>query len=136
MNKLFIYGVIMLFAGLVAFHVSNALLINEREGLAASAPASSKSKTVPIPVPVPVGAVVPVATSANSVSACGDDCSAYDEINAVLGRFNALKTQHEKGNDAFKKVDTDLIKLSKSVKNMGNKKTPGGRPPIDKKMLS
>lgn len=145
MNKLFIYGVIMLFAGLIAFHVSNALIVTQKEGLtsptsstgtgsSSSASAATSASSTTTPPPVPAGAA-PSKTS-TKVSACGDDCSAYDEINTLLDQFNAVKKVHKKGDDAFKKVDSDLIKLSKSVKNMGSNKTPGGRPPINKKMLS
>ena len=135
----------MLFAGLIAFHVSNAVIVNGKEGLtsstssagkgsSSSAPASTPASSTTTPPPIPDGA----APSKNStkVSACGDDCSAYDEINTALAQFNAVKKVHEKSDDAFKKVDSDLIKLSKSVKNMGSNKTPGGRPPLNKKMLS
>ena len=47
-----------------------------------------------------------------------------------------MNKKYEASDDAIKKVDKDLIQLSKNVKNMGSKKTPGGKPPVNKTMLS
>jgi hypothetical protein len=84
---------------------------------------------------VPAGAEASKA-STSKVSACGDDCSVYDEINKTLEDFNKLNKKQQTSDDAVKKVDRDLIQLSKNVKNMGSKKTPGGKPAVNKKMLS
>ncbi len=139
-----IYGIAMLFTGLVAFHIlqkSNKQTI--REGLSSSsslvpsAPNSSNAKPPPASSAVPSG----VNTTANpksqsKVSACGDDCSEYDKINAALNDFNKLNSRYEQSDEAVKKVDKDLIQLSKNVRNMGSIKTPGGKPAINKAMLS
>ena len=142
MNIFFIYGIIMLFTGLIAFHVTNSMILKKQEGLtppsknsssvAATAPNSSNNAQPPVPAE-------PAETKKSGgtkVSACGDDCSVYDEINKTLETFNKLNTKQQLSDDAVKKVDKDLIQLSKNVKNMGSKKTPGGKPPINKKMLS
>jgi hypothetical protein len=138
-----IYGIAMLFTGLVAFHIlSNSNKQKLREGmpsssLVPSAPNSSNAKPPPASSAVPSG----VNTTANpksqsKVSACGDDCSEYDKINAALNDFNKLNSRYEQSDEAVKKVDKDLIQLSKNVRNMGSRKTPGGKPAINKEMLS
>ena len=140
MNKIFIYGAIMLFAGLIAFHVSNSAIIKRREGFTSSnspsiAPTATTAYSNSSLPPVPAGAEASKA-STSKVSACGDDCSVYDEINKTLEDFNKLNKKQQTSDDAVKKVDRDLIQLSKNVKNMGSKKTPGGKPAVNKKMLS
>jgi len=138
-----IYGIAMLFTGLVAFHIlSKSDKQKLREGmpsssLVPSAPNSSNAKPPPASSAVPSG----VNTTANpksqsKVSACGDDCSEYDKINAALNDFNKLNSRYEQSDEAVKKVDKDLIQLSKNVRNMGSRKTPGGKPAINKEMLS
>ena len=138
-----IYGIAMLFTGLVAFHIlSKSDKQKLREGmpsssLVPSAPNSSNAKPPPASSAVPSG----VNTTANpksqsKVSACGDDCSEYDKINAALNEFNKLNSRYEQSDEAVKKVDKDLIQLSKNVRNMGSRKTPGGKPAINKAMLS
>ena len=138
-----IYGIAMIFAGLVAFHIisnSNKQKL-QREGmtptLVPSAPNSSNATPPPALSAVPSG----VNTTANpksqsKVSACGDDCSEYDKINAALNEFNKLNSRYEQSDEAVRKVDKDLIQLSKNVRNMGSRKTPGGKPAINKEMLS
>jgi hypothetical protein len=137
-----IYGVAMLFTGLVAFHIlskSNKQKIREglpSSSLVPSAPNSSNAKPPPASS-IPSG----VNTSANPKSepktrACGDDCSEYDKINAALNDFNKLNSRYEQSDEAVRKVDKDLIQLSKNVRNMGSRKTPGGKPAINKAMLS
>jgi hypothetical protein len=143
MNNFFIYGVIMLFTGLIAFHVSNSRMIKRREGFASPSSAPSLTVAAPnssnnTPPPVPSGTSNPKKASggAANLSACGDDCSLYDEITRTLDSFNRVNKKHEASDDAVKKVDKDLIQLSKNVKNMGSTKTPGGKPPMNKTMLS
>jgi hypothetical protein len=143
MYTIFIYGVAMLFAGLVAFHIlsdSNKQKL-QREGMTSSlVPSASNSSNVK---PSPASSVVPsgVNMTANpksqpKTSACGDDCSEYDKINAALNEFNKLNSRYEQSDEAVRKVDKDLIQLSKNVRNMGSRKTPGGKPPINKAMIS
>ena len=146
MSTLFIYIVIMIFAGLIAFHVTTTLLYKrtpQLEGMSTSASSSSSSSASAsssassTPTAVPSG--VPASQNPKSqskTSACGDDCSTYDEINKTLQDFNKLNKRYETSNESVQKVDKEIIQLSKSIKNLGNKKTPGGRPPMDKKMLS
>lgn len=131
MNKIFIYIIIMLFAGLIAFHIHTKSLT--REGLAnTNTPPPPSASTTPLPSNLPNSQT----KSQPKTSACGDDCSTYDEINKTLQDFEKLNKRYETSNEAVQKVDKDIIQLSKNVKNMGNRKTPGGRPPMDKKMVS
>jgi len=123
----------MLFAGLVAFHIHTKVLSRGREGLTNT---SSPSPSSTGPVPVPTGVPSTQTKSQPKTSACGDDCSTYDEINKTLQEFEKLNKRYETSNESVQKVDKDIIQLSKNVKNMGNRKTPGGRPPMDKKMVS
>ena len=138
-----IYGGAMLFTGLVAFHIlSKSNKQNVQEGMSSSslvpsAPNSSNAKPPPASSAIPSG----VNTTANpksqpKTSACGDDCSEYDKINAALNDFNKLNSRYEQSDEAVRKVDKDLIQLSKNVRNMGSRKTPGGKPDINKAMLS
>jgi hypothetical protein len=131
MNKVFIYAAIMLFAGLVAFHVHTKVLTRDGMANANAPPPPSASKT-PLPSNLPNSQT----KSQPKTSACGDDCSTYDEINKTLQDFEKLNKRYETSNESVQKVDKDIIKLSNNVKNMGNRKTPGGRPPMDKKMVS
>ena len=144
MYTTFIYGVAMLFAGLVAFHITTKFLSKKqdmREGMASSTlvpSASNSSNAIPLPSSsaIPTGVNTTNTKSQSKVSACGDDCSEYDKINAALNDFNKLNSRYEQSDEAVRKVDTDLIQLSKNVRNMGSKKTPGGKPPINNAMLS
>ncbi len=121
----------MLFAGLIAFHIHTKSLT--REGLSdANTPPPPSASTTPLPSNLPNSQT----KSQPKTSACGDDCSTYDEINKTLQDFEKLNKRYETSNEAVQKVDKDIIQLSKNVKNMGNRKTPGGRPPMDKKMVS
>jgi len=137
-----IYGVAMLFAGLVAFHIlSNSNNQKIREGLPSSslvpsAPNSSNAIPPPASSAIPAGVNTTNTKSQSKVSACGDDCSEYDKINAALNDFNKLNSRYEQSDEAVRKVDKDLIQLSKNVRNMGSRKTPGGKPAINKAMLS
>ena len=132
------YGFLMLFIGLITLYISNKIFFNKGgekiEGM--TAPAAASSNTMTSPTPVPTG----IPSSSNSktqpkTSACGDDCSTYDEITKTLNEYERINKKFEQSDEATKKVDNDLIKLSKNIKNMGSKKTPGGRPPIDRKSL-
>jgi chromosome segregation ATPase len=137
-----IYGIAMLFTGLVAFHIlskSNNQKIREglpSSSLVPSAPNSSNATPPPASSAIPSGVNTTNTKSQSKVSACGDDCSEYDKINAALNDFNKLNSRYEQSDEAVKKVDKDLIQLSKNVRNMGNKKTPGGKPAINNAMLS
>jgi hypothetical protein len=137
-----IYGIAMLFTGLVAFHIlskSNKQTIREglpSSSLVPSAPNSSNATPPPASSAIPSGVNTTNTKSQSKVSACGDDCSEYDKINAALNDFNKLNSRYEQSDEAVKKVDKDLIQLSKNVRNMGSRKTPGGKPAINKAMLS
>ena len=136
-----IYGVAMLFTGLVAFHIlSNSNKQKIREGmtpsLVQSAPNSSNAIPPPASSAIPAGVNTTNTKSQSKVSACGDDCSEYDKINAALNDFNKLNSRYEQSDEAVRKVDKDLIQLSKNVRNMGSRKTPGGKPAINNAMLS
>ena len=137
-----IYGVAMLFTGLVAFHIlskSNKQKIREglqSSSLVPSAPNSSNAKPPPASSAIPSGVNTINTKSQSKVSACGDDCSEYDKINAALNDFNKLNSRYEQSDEAVRKVDKDLIQLSKNVRNMGSRKTPGGKPAINNAMLS
>jgi len=137
-----IYGIAMLFTGLVAFHIlskSNKQKIREgmpSSSLVPSAPNSSNATPPPASSAVPSGVNTTNTKSQSKVSACGDDCSEYDKINAALNDFNKLNSRYEQSDEAVRKVDKDLIQLSKNVRNMGSRKTPGGKPAINKAMLS
>ena len=134
----FIYGVAMLFTGLVAFHIlSNSKKEGMSSSLVQSAPNSSNAKPPPASSAIPSGVNKTANPKSQSrVSACGDDCSEYDKINAALNDFNKLNSRYEQSDEAIKKVDKDLIQLSKNVRNMGSRKTPGGKPAINNAMLS
>jgi hypothetical protein len=137
-----IYGIAMLFTGLVAFHIlskSNKQKIREgmpSSSLVPSAPNSSNATPPPASSEVPSGVNTTNTKSQSKVSACGDDCSEYDKINAALNDFNKLNSRYEQSDEAVKKVDKDLIQLSRNVRNMGSRKTPGGKPAINNAMLS
>lgn len=136
-----IYGVAMLFTGLVAFHIlSNSNKQKIREGMTSSlvpsAPNSSNAMPPSASSAIPAGVNTTNTKSQSKVSACGDDCSEYDKINAALNDFNKLNSRYEQSDEAVRKVDKDLIQLSKNVRNMGSRKTPGGKPAINNAMLS
>lgn len=131
MNNFFIYIAIMLFAGLVAFHLHTKVLRHEGF-INTKTNASSSTSSGPLPWNLPTSQT----KSQPKPSACGDDCSAYDEINKTLQDFEKLNKRYETSNESVQKVDKDIIKLSNNVKNMGNRRTPGGRPPMDKNMVS
>lgn len=142
-TTILIYGVAMLFAGLVAFNIlSRTNKRNVREGMSTSslvpsAPNSSNAKPPPASSAIPSGVNATTNPKSQSkVSACGDDCSEYDKINAALNDFNKLNSRYEQSDEAVRKVDKDLIQLSKNVRNMGSRKTPGGKPAINNAMLS
>ena len=144
-TTIFIYGIAMLFAGLVAFNIlsnPNKNKSKTREGMSSSsslvpsAPNSSNVKPPPASSAIPAGVNTTNTKSQSKVSACGDDCSEYDKINAALNDFNKLNSRYEQSDEAVRKVDKDLIQLSKNVRNMGSRKTPGGKPAINNAMLS
>ena len=145
-TTIFIYGIAMLFAGLVAFNIlsnPNKNKSRTREGMSSSsslvpsAPNSSNVKPPPASSTVPSGVNMPAnAKSQPKTSACGDDCSEYDKINAALNEFNKLNSRYEQSDEAVRKVDKDLIQLSKNVRNLGSRKTPGGKPAINNAMIS
>jgi len=134
----FIYGVAMLFAGLVAFHIlSDSNKQKLREGMSTSSPLVPSAPNSSNAIPPPESSTTPPSGDSQSkLSACGDDCSEYDKINAALNDYNKLNSKYEKSDEAIKKVDKDLIQLSKNVRNMGSRKIPGGKPAVNKAMLS
>lgn len=137
-----IYGIAMLFAGLVAVHILSKLNKQKlREGMTPSLVQSAPNSSNAIPPPASSGIPSGVNTTTNpksqpKTSACGDDCSEYDKINAALNEFNKLNSRYEQSDEAVRKVDKDLIQLSKNVRNLGSRKTPGGKPAINNAMLS
>jgi hypothetical protein len=74
--------------------------------------------------------------NASKLSACGDTCDKYDDINTALDAFKKLDEKQRDSSAAIGKVDKDIIKLSESVKNMGKTKVPGGDPKVTKDMLA
>jgi hypothetical protein len=104
---------------------------NVKEGLANSNLA--KTSTVK-PDPIPVDSASK-SKNASKLSACGDTCDKYDDIATALESFKRLGDKQRDSTEAIGKVDQDIIKLSESVKNMGNSKVPGGRPKISKDMM-
>jgi hypothetical protein len=135
-TSLLIYGISMLFIGLITLYISNKLFFKGGvEGMVA--PNAAPSTTMNSPTPVPTG--IPASSNSKNqpkTSACGDDCSTYDQITATLKEYERINNKFQQSDEATKKVDSDLIKLSKNIKNMGSKKTPGGRPPVNHKSLS
>ena len=136
LTKLSIYGILFL-AILFAWQwgLERNRNVNVKEGLANSNPNLAKTDTVkPGPDPNPVESVSK-SKNASKLSACGDTCDTYDNIKTALESFKKLEDKQQDSAAAISKVDQDIIKLSESVKNMGNSKVPGGRPVLTKEML-
>jgi hypothetical protein len=113
------------------------------EGLVSSSVLSktSTSSTTDAAEPVPVNTsdqtqTANAKTATSKLSACGDSCDSYDEIQAALNSFKKIYALQEDSTTAVRKVDQDIIKLSESVKNMGKTKVPGGDPKVTKDMLA
>lgn len=106
---------------------------NVKEGLTSTNSNLAKTSTVK-PDPIPVDSASK-SKNASKLSACGDTCDKYDDINTALNSFKRLDDKQRDSTEAIGKVDQDIIKLSESVKNMGNSKVPGGRPKISKDMM-
>lgn len=106
---------------------------NVKEGLTSTNSNLAKTSTVK-PDPIPTGSAS-TSKNASKLSACGDTCDKYDDINTALNSFKKLDEKQRDSSAAISKVDKDIIKLSESVKNMGNSKVPGGRPNVTKDMM-
>jgi hypothetical protein len=138
-SKIIIYGILFL-AILFAWQWGlerNRNVKNVKEGFAKANPNLAKTDTVtvkPDPEPNPADAALK-SKNASKLSACGDTCDTYDNIKTALESFKKLKDKQQTSSAAISKVDKDIIKLSESVKNMGNSKVPGGRPVVTKEML-
>lgn len=138
LTKFLIYGILflaILFAWQWGLERNRNRNRNVKEGLANSNPNLAKTDTVkPTPEPNPADAALN-SKNASKLSACGDTCDTYDNIKTALESFKKLEDKQKNSSQAVSKVDQDIIKLSESVKNMGNSKVPGGRPNVTKEMM-
>ncbi len=147
-SKWIIYGVLLVFA--IIFFITGVEYMNGyssssssssskvgKEGLT-PAPSTlaktSKSSDDAAPTPIETSAQPSASKNASKLSACGDGCDSYESIQATLDSFNKLDKKQEASTATIQKVDQDILKLSESVKNMGKKKVPGGKPVLPKKM--
>ena len=108
-----------------------------KEGLSPAPSAlakTAKSSDDAIPTPIETSAQPSTSKNASKLSACGDGCDSYANIQATLESFNKLDKKQENSTAAIQKVDRDILKLSESVKNMGKQKVPGGKPALPKNM--
>jgi hypothetical protein len=138
LTKLSIYGILflaILFAWQWGLEWNRDRNRNVKEGFAKANPNLAKTDTVkPDPEPTPADAALK-SKNASKLSACGDTCDTYDNIKTALESFKKLEDKQKNSSEAVSKVDQDIIKLSESVKNMGNSKVPGGRPVVTKEMM-
>jgi hypothetical protein len=137
LTKLSIYGILflaILFAWQWGLERNRDRNRNVKEGLANANPNLAKTDTVK-PKPNPMPAAASNSKNSSKLSACGDTCGMYDNIKTTLESFKKLENKQQDSAAAVDKVDQDIIKLSESVKNMGNSKVPGGRPKVSKKMM-
>lgn len=131
-DKVIIYGILFFFAiflcqcGLERTHKTGTY----KEGMASSVIASTQTATAPAPAP----STEP--SSSSKLSACGDACDTYSDIQKTLDSFNRIYKKQDDSTSAVRKVDSDIIKLAESVKNMGKQKTPGGNPKVTKDMMT
>jgi hypothetical protein len=95
---------------------------------------TAKSSDDATPTPIESSAQPSASKNASKLSACGDGCDSYESIQSTLDSFNKLDKKQNDSTAAIQKVDQDILKLSESVKNMGAKKVPGGKPELPKKM--
>ena len=135
LTKFLIYGILfmaILFAWQCFLDVERDRNVNVKEGLTSNSNLAKTSTVKPDPIPADSAAK---SKNASKLSACGDTCGMYDNIKTTLESFKKLENKQQDSAAAVDKVDQDIIKLSESVKNMGNSKVPGGRPKVSKKMM-
>jgi len=144
--KWIIYGFLLIFV--IIFFMKGLEYVNGSSGNSSSnkvgkeglSPAPStmaktaKSSNDAVPTPIETSAQPSASKNASKLSACGDGCDSYETIQATLDSFNKLNKKQEDSTATIQKVDQDILKLSESVKNMGKKKVPGGKPELPKKM--
>ena len=135
-DKVIIYGILFFFAiflcqcGLERTQVSGVVEIGTyKEGMTSSVIAPTQTTAAPAPAPS-------TNTSSSKLSACGDACDTYSDIQKTLDSFNRIYKKQDDSTSAVRKVDSDIIKLAESVKNMGKQKTPGGNPKVTKDMMT
>jgi hypothetical protein len=138
-DKVIIYGILFFFAiflcqcGLERTQLSGVVEIGTyKEGMTSSVIAPTQTAAAPAPAP----AQSTGAASSSKLSACGDACDTYSEIQKTLDTFNNIYKKQDDSTSAVHKVDSDIIKLAESVKNMGKQKTPGGNPKVTKDMIT
>ena len=139
--KWIIYGILLVFV--IIFFMNGVDYMNGyssgsgstgKEGLTPALAKTAKSSDDATPTPIETSAQSSASKNASKLSACGDGCDSYETIQATLDSFNKLNKKQEDSTAAIQKVDKDILKLSESVKNMGAKKVPGGKPELPKKM--
>lgn len=130
---LLIFAVILFMSGVEWMENGGGNVTGGKEGLSALAK-TAKSSDDATPTPIETSAQPSASKNASKLSACGDGCDSYETIQATLDSFNKLNKKQEDSTAAIEKVDKDILKLSESVKNMGAKKVPGGKPELPKKM--
>ena len=134
LTKFLIYGILFM---AILFAWQCFLERNENRNVKEGLTNSNLAKTSTVksePGPIPAGSAS-TSKNASKLSACGDTCDKYDDINTALDAFKKLDEKQRDSSAAIGKVDKDIIKLSESVKNMGNSKVPGGRPNVTKDMM-
>lgn len=137
-DKQIIYGVLFLFAVFMFqwLFKHRQRQSGVREGMSVLADTATTAEVEPVPINTSEQTQATNSKTATSkLSACGDSCDAYDGIQAALDSFKKIYTLQEDSTTTVRKVDQDIIKLSESVKNMGNTKVPGGNPKVTKEML-
>jgi hypothetical protein len=137
-DKQIIYGVLFLFAVFMFqwLFKRRQRQSGVREGMSVLADTATTAEVEPVPINTSEQTQATNSKTATSkLSACGDSCDAYDGIQAALDSFKKIYTLQEDSTTTVRKVDQDIIKLSESVKNMGNTKVPGGNPKVTKEML-
>jgi hypothetical protein len=148
-SKWIIYGVLLVFV--IIFFMNGVGYMNDYNDYSSSSSSSkvgkegltpapstlaktAKSSDDAAPTPIETSAQPSTSKNASKLSACGDGCDSYESIQATLDSFNKLDKKQEASTATIQKVDQDILKLSESVKNMGKKKVPGGKPVLPKKM--
>ena len=134
-DKVIIYGMLFFFAiflcqcGLERSHFSGVENGIYKEGMEPSVIAPTQTTDAPAPAPA-------TGTSSSNLSACGDACDTYSDIQKTLDTFNNIYKKQDDSTRAVRKVDGDIIKLAETVKNIGKQKTPGGNPKVTKDMMT
>ena len=144
--KWLIYGTLFMFAVILFLRgvewIENGVNVNSsgksgksgKEGFSSALAKTAKSSDDAPPTPIETSDQTSTSKSGSKLSACGDGCDSYATIQATLNSFNNLNKKNDESTAAIQKVDTDIIKLSESAKNMGKQKVPGGKPQLPKKM--